>query len=385
MQYGNATECSFQARSVIADPQAAHQSHIDTTRLWVYGGLLGVASATPRNSVRGKPAARDDRENRTMCLIRSLALTVCCVLALNAGATAQTVSISTTPSGSFTNSAGTAMAKVISEKTPIRAVTAAQAQQGHVPVNSGGAEFGMSNSFDATFFVTGTGDYQGQGEHKNLRLVASLIPYRVAMHVRADSDIKSLPDLKGKRLSSGFNAQKTIKRIIEAHLANAGLSYKDVTEVLTPNVSRSAQDFGAGKTDALFFALGSAAVKQASATVGGLRVLPIDSSPQGIDRMQEILPGSYVIEVKPSPSIDGLTAPTKVVAFDMVFFANVKVADDVVYQVTKALHENKDELVKTFRPFNLLDPGKMAKPVKNLTFHPGALKYYREIGLSPKS
>jgi TRAP transporter TAXI family solute receptor len=320
-----------------------------------------------------------------MNAIRILVLTCAVVLALGANAAAQTVSISTTPAGSFTNSAGVAMAKVISEKTKIHAVTAAQGQQGHVPVNSGAAEFGMSNSFDATFYVTGTGEYQGEGEHKNIRLVASLIPYRVAMHVRVDSDIKALADLKGKRVSSGFNAQKTIKRIISAHLANAGLSYKDVTEVLTPNVSRSAQDFSAGKTDALFFALGSAAVKQAAATVGGLRVLPIDTSPEAVNRIEEVLPGAYIIEVMPSPAIDGLTGPTKVIAFDMVFFANPKVSDDIVYQVTKALHENKSALVTTFRPFGLLDPSKMAKPVKALTFHPGAMRFYREIGLLPKS
>jgi len=320
-----------------------------------------------------------------MMSLRILVPACALTLALVGSAAAQTVSISTTPSGSFTNSAGVAMAKVISEKTKVRAVTAAQAQQGHVPVNSGAAEFGMSNSFDATFFVTGKGEYEGQGEHKNLRLVASLIPYRVAMHVRADSDVKTLKDLKGKRVSSGFNAQKTIKRIIEAHLANAGLSYKDVVEVLTPNVSGSAKDFTAGKTDTLFFALGSAAVKQAAATVGGLRVLPIDTSPAALDRIEDLLPGAYVIEVKPSPAIEGLAGPTKVVAFDMVFFANPKVPDDVVYQVAKALHDNKKDLATTFRPFGLFDPSKMAKPVKGVTFHPGAAKYYREIGLLPKS
>jgi TRAP transporter TAXI family solute receptor len=320
-----------------------------------------------------------------MTRIRILGPACALLLAFGAGATAQTVSISTTPAGSFTNSAGVAIAKVISEKTKVRAVTAAQAQQGHVPVNSGAAEFGMSNSFDATFYVTGTGEYEGRGEHKNLRLVASLIPYRVAMHVRADSDVKTPKDLKGKRVSSGFNAQKTIKRIIEAHLANAGLTYKDVTEVLTPNVSSSAQDFTAGKTDALFFALGSAAVKQAAASVGGLRVLPIDTTPDALQRIENFLPGAYEVEVKPSPAIEGLSGPTKVVAFDMVFFAHKDVSADIVYQVTKALHENKGDLTTTFRPFGLLDPTKMAKPVKAMTFHPGAAKYYQEVGLLPKS
>lgn len=314
-------------------------------------------------------------------------LGICLVMALLAigSAAAQTVSIVTTPSGSYTNSAGAAMAKIIGEKTKVRAILQAQALQGMIPVAAGTAEFGMGNSFDTTFYVNGTGEYEGQGEHKNLRNVAALLPYQVALHVRADSDIKSIADLKGKRVSSGFNAQKTIGRIIAAHLATAGLSYQDVSGVLTPNVSRSAEDFSAGKTDVLFFALGSAAVKQASATVGGLRVLPIDDTPEAVKRMQTVLPGSYIMEVNPSPAFEGISKPTKVVAFDMVLSTNMAVPEDVVYEVTKALHQNKAALAATFPPFNLFVPDKMAKPVQDVEFHPGALKYYREIGLAPKS
>jgi hypothetical protein len=333
----------------------------------------------------GLPPASKRQGRKTMT--KGLAAAVCCALALVfAGvARAQSVSIVTTPSGSFTNSAGAAMAKLISEKTKIRAVLQAQALQGMIPVAAGTAEFGMGNSFDTTFYATGTGEYEGQGEHKTLRNVASLLPYRVALHVRADSDIKTIADLKGKRVSSGFNAQKTIGRIIEAHLATAGLSYKDVTGVLTPNVSRSAEDFAAGKTDVLFFALGSAAVKQAAATVGGLRVLQIDPSPDNLKRMQEILPGSYIVEVKPSPGIDGITQPTKVVAFDMVLSTNVSVAEPIVYEITKVIHQNKAALAATFPPFGLFNPDHMAKPVQDVPFHAGALKYYKEAGIEPKS
>jgi uncharacterized protein len=319
--------------------------------------------------------------------MKSLGLVLGFIIAplLIGGAGAQTVSISTTPAGSFTNSAGAAMAKVIGEKTKVRAVLQAQALAGMVAVEAGTAEFGMSNSFDATFYVTGTGEYEGQGLRKNLRNVGSLLPYQVALHVRADSDIKSIADLKGKRVSSGFNAQKTIGRITEAHLATAGLSYKDVVGVLTPNVNRSAEDFIAAKTDVLFFALGSAAVKQAAATVGGLRVLPIDDTPDALARMQGLLPGSYIMEVQPSPAFDGISRPTKVVAFDMVLSTHDKVPDAVVYEVARAIHQGKEALAATFPPFRLFKPEQMAKPVKDVEFHPGALKYYREAGLVPKS
>jgi uncharacterized protein len=314
-------------------------------------------------------------------------LGICLVMALLAtgSAAAQTVSIVTTPSGSFTNSAGAAMAKVVGEKTKVRTILQAQALQAMIPVAAGTAEFGMGNAFDTTFYVKGTGEYEGQGEHKNLRNVATLLPYQVALHVRADSDIKSIADLKGKRVSAGFNAQKTIGRIIAAHLATAGLSYDDVVGVLTPNVSRSAEDFAAGKTDVLFFALGSAAVKQAAATVGGLRVLPIDDTPEALARMQKLLPGSYSLEVKPSPAFEGISKPTNVVAFDMVLSTHDQVPENVVYEVTKAIHQSKDALAATFAPFKLFAPDKMAKPVQDVEFHPGALKYYREIGLLPKS
>ena len=304
--------------------------------------------------------------------------------AMVGAASAQVVSIVTTPTGSYTNSAGAAMAKVISDKTKIHAIIQAQAQSGFYAVQAGTAEFGMGNAFDTGFFVSGTGEYQGHGAQKNVRQVAAMLPYRVAMFVRKDSPIKSLADLKGKRLSGGFSSQKTIGRIIAAHLANAGLSYDDVEKVLTPNVKRGADDFTAGKTDALFFAVGSAAVKQAAATVGGLRVLPIDDSPKAIERMEEVLPGSYVLNIKPRPGLEGIEKPTNVIAFDMSLFTNKNVSDDVVYTVAKTLHDNKAALIAIFRPFALFRPEHMSAVVKHVPFHPGALKYYKEIGIAPK-
>ncbi|MPZ56230.1 MAG: TAXI family TRAP transporter solute-binding subunit [Rhizobiales bacterium] len=319
--------------------------------------------------------------------MKALATAVCCLAAplLVGAADAQTVSVITTPSGSFTNSAGAAIAKVITEKSKVRAIIQAQAASAVISVQAGTGEFGMGNSFDTTFYVTGTGEYEGQGPKTNVRNIGPLSVYRVAMHVRADSSIKTLKDLKGKRVSAGFNAQKAIGRIIDAHLANAGLTYDDVQKVLTPNVSSSANDFIAGKTDVLFFALGSAAIKQASASVGGLRVLPIEDSPEALERMEKVLPGSYVLNVKPAPNIDGLKEPTNIVAFDMAFFTNKDVADDIVYTVTKTLHNNKAALVATFRPMALFDPARMGKPLKAVPFHPGALKYYQEVGLASKS
>jgi TRAP transporter TAXI family solute receptor len=315
--------------------------------------------------------------------MKALATALCGLMApvLVSAANAQAISIITTAPGSFTHSAGAAIAKVITEKSKHRAVLQAQAASAVIAVAAGTGDFGMGNAHDTTFYVTGTGEYEGQPPKPNLRNIGPLSIYRVALHVRESSPMKSIKDLKGMRVSAGFNAQKAIGRIIEAHLANAGLTYDDVQKVLVPNVRSSADDFMSGKTDVLFFALGSAAVKQAAASVGGLRVLTIEDSPAARERMEKVLPGSYVLNVKPAPNIEGLKEPTNIVAFDMQFFTNKDVPDEVVYNITKALHQNKAALVAAFRPMALFDPARMAKPLKAVPFHPGAEKYYKEAGL----
>jgi uncharacterized protein len=294
---------------------------------------------------------------------------------------AQTVGLVTTPAGSYSNSAGQAIAKVMVEKAKLRAVVQAQAGTGFEEVETGAADFNLTNSFDITFYVTGTGDYAGKGTKTSMRHVATFNPYRVGMHVRADSPVQSIADLKGKRLSSDFNAQKTIARIIEAHLSTAGLGYKDVKGVPTPNVVRQAEDFKAGRVDALFFALGSAAVKDAAASVGGVRVLDVQTDGDALKRAQALLPGAYIIQVSPGPGLDGVTKPTNLIAFDMAMAANAKVSDDVVYRTVKALYENKADLVATFAPFGPFDPKQMAKPLDSVPTHPGAAKFYKEVGI----
>ena len=59
-------------------------------------------------------------------------------------------------------------------------------------------------------------------------------------------------------------------------------------------------------------------------------------------------------------------------------------SDAIVYTVTKTLHDNKAALAAAFKPFGLFDPSHMAVVVHDVPFHPGALKYYKEIGIAPK-
>jgi TRAP transporter TAXI family solute receptor len=311
-------------------------------------------------------------------LVAALAAT-----AIAGAAGAQTIGIVSTGPGSYTHSASSAIAKLLVEHAGLQARVQPQIASPSINVEAGTGELGLTNSFDSVFYITGTGDYEGQGPRPNLRAIGNIVPLTTAMHVRKDSDIKSIADIKGKRLGGGFNAQKTIERIIAAHLANAGLSYDDVRPVLAPNVGAAADDFGAGKSDAFFFALGSAKVKEVAAKVGGIRAIPIDPAPAAIARAEKILPGAYALKIRPAPNLDGVEQEMFIIGFDFVLTTNNKVAEDVIYKITKVIYEHGAEMGTTFPPLRAFDPAKMVKSYPPLQYHPGAMKFFQEKGMWP--
>jgi TRAP transporter TAXI family solute receptor len=298
-------------------------------------------------------------------------------------ANAQVIGIVTTPAGSFTNSIGAAVAKVVVEHAKMRATVTPQQSHGQEAVNDGSAELSLASLSDVQQYVTGTVDWAGKGQHPNIRIISRLIPIRTAGFVRKDSPIKTLAEIKGKRISWGYGAQKAVQRVVDAQLAIAGLTGNDVEKVLTPNITSAADDFIAGKTDAFWFATGSAKVKQASVSVGGIRALPISDKPEAVKAMQRHVPGSYPMVLNPAPPLDGILEPTMVMAYDVVLFTNVNVKEDVIYRITKAMHESKKDMAVVFRPMAGFEPERMATEYDHLEYHAGAVKFFKEIGQWP--
>lgn len=317
-----------------------------------------------------------------MILIRLTALAAIAWFACGA-ANAQVLTIVTTQAGSFTNSLGSAIAKVIVEKAGMKATVSPQQSHGHEAVNDGVADLSVVTISDLQQFVTGTIDWAGKGEKKNIRLIGAMIPIMTCGYVRLDSDIKSLKDVKGKRVPWGFPVQKSVQRVVMSQLLGAGLTEKDVQLVPARNIVQSADDFAAGKTDIFWFALGSGKVKQVDAKVGGLRAIPVETTPKALAAMEEHVPGSYVIKLKPSPALEQIKSEIPIQAYDVVFFTNAKTPDDVVYKITKAVYENKKDMAAVFRALNRFHPEQMAKKYKVLQYHPGAIKFFKEKGMWP--
>jgi uncharacterized protein len=247
-------------------------------------------------------------------------------------------------------------------------------------VNSKKDDFWILDVGESADAYHGRGTFKGKAQ-KNLRTAITLYGFQMAFWVRKDSNINSLADLKGKRVPSDWVQQTGVIPHTTAVLAAGGLTYNDVVKVPEVNVVRAADDFKAGKLDLLFFAVGAPKVAEVAASVGGLRLLPMNPLPDSEKRMKAVRPEYYFSTVNPAPHIAGVDKPSPVQTIDVVLGAGAHASDEIVVQVAKALRENKKGLVAGHPNFNAFQEGNMAKPQPSLPYHPGAIKYYKEAGL----
>ena len=100
-------------------------------------------------------------------------------------------------------------------------------------------------------------------------------------------------------------------------------------------------------------------------------------------RTRKFVPVAYASRIKPGKGRAGVNAPIWVFAVDFLVLVNKDVPDAEVYKLAKIMHDNKAGLAAGFGALHGFDPNRMAKEVSKLQFHPGAIKYYKEIGEWP--
>jgi TRAP transporter TAXI family solute receptor len=307
-------------------------------------------------------------------------LTRICValgLSLLAGAaSAQTYGFATLPPGSLSHVISSAIAKVVKEKAGLNVLVQPTAGGNVVTpmVARGEAEIGIVNIMEAQNAY--------EAGQKDLRMLGAIHALRTPFFVRKDSPFHTIADLKGKRVAMGYSAMGDIDTVTRAMLATASLTEADVKPVRVPNVVRGADDFMSGNADMFFFAFGGPKVREADATVGGLRVLEID--PNGMPAARKIMPWGYLTEVQPGPIFTGVEKPMKVYSFDNVLITHAKVADDFLYKVIEAMANNKDDLIAIQPVLREFTPA-FAYKQYSVPYHPGAIKYFAERNLAPRT
>ncbi len=315
-----------------------------------------------------------------------VALGAAAVLSLAASpVAAQVVTIASNPQGTQFYTCATAIAKIMDEQVKVQVrVQPMAGSSTYLPLlNRGELDFGLTNVDDARTSFLGTGNYEGK-PNPNLRLISTLFPLFVSVLVVADSPVKKVADVKGLRMPSGFLSQTIGKLNHEAVLATAGLTPADVKQVPVVNLFAGVDALAAGRVDAAIVNPGTAQVQKAHAEMssrGGIRFVGINNTPEGVTAMKAVL-SSRPFLLQPAPHRVGVVEPTWFLAFDAFMATNDKASDEMVYKVTKALHGGKEALTASAPFMNDFDPSRMAVKM-DMPFHPGAIKYYTEVGQWP--
>jgi len=293
---------------------------------------------------------------------------------------AQTYGLATMQPGTLTHTVASAIAKTLKEKGGLNTLVQATAGESVlIPmVARNEMELGMANMLEVVEGIE-TGKLQN-----DLRIIGSIYVLRIGFFARKDSGIATMADLKGKRVPAGYSAMRTLDKNTLAMLATAGLTLNDVKPVMVPNVLRGGDDFMAGANDVFMFSFGGPKVREADATVGGVRALKIGETPEGLEASRKIFPYGYFTEVKPIPAYVGVSEPMKVYSMDYILFTNSKMKNETVEKIIDTMAKNKPDLVAVAPAMNDFSLDSMYRK-HTMTYHPGALKYFQDHKIEAKA
>lgn len=279
-----------------------------------------------------------------------------------------------------TSQIGRALAAAISESSGLQMRPQELANTAdYMPlVNAGELEFGISNVVQLVHAVTGTGMSEGR-PLPDLKMVATLMPFRTGYIVRKDSGIEGVASLAGKRAPL-FADGALGDFVTKAYLSTEGMTTDDVTGVQVPNFPRMWNSFSEGSTDVTIVVVGAANSREFDATFG-IKYLSFDDSEESLAAMRVWLPQSYLQTLDASAGIPGIDAPTNVAVYDYRLFAAASTPDEMVYEALEGLHAAIDGLLESGGPvWQGFSAEVMSKDV-DVDYHPGAMKFYEDKGL----
>ncbi|MBZ9854188.1 TAXI family TRAP transporter solute-binding subunit [Mesorhizobium sp. CA13] len=243
-------------------------------------------------------------------------------------------------------------------------------------IQSGASESGFTQSDVAYWAHSGTGLYEGKPKVEDLRLIATLYPETIHLVARADAGIKTVADLKGKRVSLDEPGSGTI---VDARLVLGayGLTEKDVKpEYLKPGpAGERLQD---GAMDAYFFVGGypTGAIVELAST-NNITLVPI-TGPEADKLLSE--QKFFSTDIVPAGTYKNV-GETKTISVAAQWVTSAKQSDDLIYKIVKSLYS--DETQKALQAGHA--KGKLitlqnAVTSAGIPFHPGAEKFYKEVG-----
>lgn len=272
---------------------------------------------------------------------------------------------------------GVAIAKIYTDKVPNTRPTV-QATKASVEnlnlLQQGKGELAFTLGDSLAFAWEGNEEAGFKNKLTKLRGVAAIYPNFIQVVASKESGIKTLADLKGKRLSVGAPKSGT-ELNARAILGGAGISYKDLGKLEYLPFAESVELMKNRQLDATLQSagLGVAAIRDLASAVE-ITIVEIPAS------LVEKVGPPYVKAVIPANTYTGQTTDIQGAAVVNYLATRADLSTDLIYAMTKSIFENLNELAAAH------SAGKAVKLEKALEgmpvpLHPGAEKYFKEKGL----
>ncbi|MEX2454779.1 MAG: TAXI family TRAP transporter solute-binding subunit [Rhodospirillaceae bacterium] len=291
------------------------------------------------------------------------------------------INIGTNPAGSSYFLLASGFAKLFQEKLDIRSTAQPHAGSSvYLPLmDTGEIVLGLNNSLDSGMAIAGKAPYSAP--LKNVRIIARIWVLPYAYITKDSSGIRSMDDLRGKRVAVKVKTNVSLEQANETMLSTAGFKSEAVDAVDSGGVVEGINMVVEDRAVAATVSLTMPALRQAHATIpGGIRVVPLGE--KGTSEFLDAgMPGLYAMTIKPSPTLPFIKEDTLISAFDTYLNAGSTVTDEDAYVLVKTLHTNWADLQKDYPPLRGLQANELAPAANTAPYHPGAIKYFKEIGI----
>ncbi|HEX9455431.1 MAG TPA: TAXI family TRAP transporter solute-binding subunit, partial [Candidatus Binatia bacterium] len=253
-------------------------------------------------------------------------------------------------------------------------------------LDNGEIDFGINNAVDLALSYQGSERLKIGGRNPfqhtpNVRLVMRGAILMTAFLVRKDAPIKTIQDIRGKRVTGEYPAQLANWYNVFGFLAGAGMKFDDVKIVPVPGANEGVDALIQGRADVALHAIDSAKVKEADAAIG-VRHISLDCSMQGEKRLRAAVPGYYPHWLKRGQAT-AIVEDTCVNAYDIYLTSHKAANDRVIAAVLKSIWENVDKLVPLHPSFKDWTRQRAIDAEVTIPYHPAAAQFYKERSVWP--
>lgn len=286
------------------------------------------------------------------------------------------------PQGGAWYAVSAAVAEILMDEIPGTTVTAIEGGSvANVKVINQGVDGQIGMTWTSFFYdaLVGGEAFQAEGPQENVAAVMSMQRNFINIIVPADSGINSLEDLKDKRVlpgQPGGGGELVFRKLMEM----IGYTYDDI-KANGGNIIFSGYGDGPalmkdGHIDAVVVP-GPAPHSLGMEVESTMPVKQLSIDEDLLKRLGEELPG-FGYEVVPAGIYKGMTEDALVPVSYTLLIVNKNLPEDFVYEVTKALFENRDQLAAVHPDFGFISEENFLLGFEEAHLHPGAARYYEE-------